>query len=123
MEVEPKLEPELEPQVSGDAFGATEVSGVEVSAEVSEAMELAEVVSEVAGVSGVCEVSGLATSDFDSVMELSLVSLVSPPLTLIVLTTPPRSQSSMARRHLSHLSMPWKHRALMERAHLRQLSR
>ena len=71
MEVEPNLEPELEPQVSGGAFGATEVSGVEVSAEVSEAMELEtelpEFVSEVAGVSGVSEVSGLATSDFDSV--------------------------------------------------------
>ena len=34
---------------------------------------------------------------------VSLVSLVSPPLILIVLTTPPRrSQSSMARRPLSH---------------------
>ena len=72
--MEPKLEPELEPKVSGDAFGATEVSevsGVEVFAEVSEAMELEtklpEVVSEVAGVSGVFDVSGLATSDFDSV--------------------------------------------------------
>ena len=44
---------------------------MEVSAEVSEAMELETelpgVVSEVAGVSGVSEVSGLATSDFDSV--------------------------------------------------------
>ena len=62
MEVEPNLEPELEPQVSGDAFGATEVSGVEVSAEVSEAMELETKLPEV-----VSEVSGLATSDFDSV--------------------------------------------------------
>lgn len=47
-------------EVSGDAFGATEVSevsGVEVSAKVSEAMgletEFPEVVSEAAGVSGV----------------------------------------------------------------------
>ena len=68
--------------------------------------ELPEVVSEVAGVfgvSGVSEVSGLAASDFDSVDNTSR-----------------RSQSSMARRHLSHLSMPWKHSTLMERAHLRQ---
>ena len=67
---ETSVAPNASPETSGSSFGSTsmEVSGVEVSADVSEAMELEtelpEVVSEVAGVS---EVSGLATSEFDSV--------------------------------------------------------
>ena len=91
MEVEPKLEPELE---VSEVSGVAEVPGVPVPVLEEEAtpMELE-----------------------TELPEVELMTLARVKVLLVKgYANPQRSQSSMARRHLSHLSMPWKHSTLME---------